>query len=143
MQQVYSLEQVLDYKRRLEDREREKLAHAELMKREQTARLDALLTVMEEQVSSTASVLDIEHRGQYWSLQLRRIKDARHSLREVELQRDHAQTSLLAAAVERKKFEIHKETEITRKNQLYLQAEQKMLDECALVAFRRQAERKS
>jgi len=65
MQQVYSLEQVLEYKRRLEDREREKLAHAELMKREQTARLDALLTVMEEQVSNTASVLDIELRGTY------------------------------------------------------------------------------
>ncbi len=142
MQQVYSLEQVLEFKRRLEEREREKLAHAELMKREQTERLNTLLDVMEEQFSSTASVLSIEHRGQYWSLQLKRIEDARHSLQEVQLERDHAQASLLAAAVERKKFEIHKDSEISQKNLLSLQAEQKMLDECALVAFLRQKERK-
>lgn len=142
MQQVYSLAQVLDYKKRLEDREKENLAQADLSRQEQRQRLDTLLGVMEEQIVKSSSIHNIEHRGQYWNLQLQRIQQARRNLLTTELAYDAAQAKLLEAAVERKKFEIHRETEFLEKKQIYLQAEQKMLDECALQAFLRQRERK-
>jgi flagellar export protein FliJ len=142
VQQVYSLEQVLDYKKRLEDREKENLAQVELVKQQQKERLNALLAVLEEQLDKAVSVYSIEQRGQYWNAQLERIEQARRSLESAQVECDHRQACLLKAAVERKKFELHRDAELAEKRHLYLQAEQKMLDECALQAYLRQKERK-
>ena len=137
MHQAYSMEQVLDYKRMLEDREKENLARALKYKQQQKERLEQLLGVMEEQIDKAVDVYDIEHRGRFWDYQMQRISEVRQCLSQAELECDKVQLRLLAAAMERKKFEIHKDSELAEKRREQLSAEQKMLDETALVAFSR------
>lgn len=136
---TYSLEQVLGLKRQLEEQRKLQLAQAEQVRRHQVERLDSLLSLMEDQISAELTPDMIEYRGQYFAAQLNRIENARQTLKSATDVRDVAQASLVRAALERKKFEVHRDAALEKARQAEQTLEQNILDETAVQIFLRQA----
>jgi len=136
---TYSLEQVLGLKRQLEDQRKLQLAQAEQARQEQVERLDLMLRMMEDQCDAKVSPDMIEQRGQFFFSHLTRIQDARKTLQSAIDLRDVAQAHLVQASVNRKKFEVHKESTMAVARQAEQAIEQSLLDESAIQVYLRQA----
>ena len=137
--QTYSLEQVLGLKRQLEDQSKLQLAQAEQARQEQAERLDSLLRLMEDQCDVKVTPDMIEQRGQFFLSQLTRIQDARKTLQTAINSRDVAQAHLVQASIDRKKYEVHKESTMAIARQAEQVVEQNLLDESAIQVYLRQA----
>ena len=138
MAHTYSLEQVLGLKLQLEDQRKLQLAQAEQARQEQVERLDSMLRIMEDQCETKVNPDMIEQRGQFFFSHLTRIQDARKTLQSAVDLRDVAQAHLVQAAVDRKKFEVHKETTMALARQAEQVVEQNLLDESAIQVYLRQ-----
>ena len=135
---TYSLEQVLGLKRQLEDQRKLQLAQAEQARQEQVARLDSMLRLMEDQCEALVNPDMIEQRGQFFYTHINRIQDARKTLQSATDSRDVAQAHLVQASVDRRKFEVHKESTMALARQADQAVEQTLLDESAIQVFLRQ-----
>lgn len=138
MAHIYSLEQVLGLKRQLEDQRKLQLGQAEQARQDQEERLASMLRVMEDQCAVKVNPDMIEQRGQFFFSHLARIQDARNTLQCAIDSRDNAQAHLVQASVDRKKFEVHKESTLALARQAEQVVEQNLLDESAIQVFLRQ-----
>jgi len=134
----YSLEQVLDLKKQMENQRKLQLAQAEKARQEQVERLDALFHTLEVQLETKLTPDMIEQRGQFFSSHLARIENAREELRRAVDHRDLTQAHLVQAALDRKKFEVHKENVLAAVRQTEQIIEQNQLDESATQCYLRQ-----
>lgn len=139
MAHAYSLEQVLGLKRQLEDQRKLQLAQAEQARQAQVERLDAMLRLLEDQCDAVINPDMVEQRGQFFFSHLNRIQDARQTLGSATESRDVAQAHLVQASVDRKKFEVHRESTMALARQAEQSVEQILLDESAIQVFLRQA----
>jgi flagellar export protein FliJ len=135
MPHVYPLEQVLRLRQQQENQRKEQLAMAEVLRRERAHGLDALLDTMEEQMAVACSPDMLEHRDRYMDYQSQRIEAARQTLQRATESCSLAQAELTAAALEKKKFERHRELSLQNLERQRLAAEQQVLDECATQMF--------
>lgn len=135
MVHAYPLEQVLRLRQQQENQRREQLAVAEVLRKERAHGLNALLDTMEEQMTVACSPDMLEHRDRYLDHQARRIEAAKQTLREATQSRNRAQEELTSAALEKKKFERHRELALQDMEKQRLAAEQLILDECATQIY--------
>lgn len=135
---AYSLEKVLELKRQFEDQRQLQLAQAEQARQEQVERLDTLLQLMEMQLEVKLTPDMIEQRGQYMASHLEHIQQARQTLKSATVVRDRAQMSLVEAAIDRKKFEKHRESSFQLVRQAENVLEQNSFDESATQVYLRQ-----
>ena len=136
MVHTYSLEQVLGLKRQLEDQRKLQLAQAEQARQAQVERLDSMLRLMEDQCDALVNPDMIEQRGQFFFTHLNRIQDARKTLESAIESRDAAQAHLVQASVDRKKFEVHRESTMALARQAEQSVEQILLDEIGRASCR-------
>lgn len=137
----YSLQQVLGLKQQIEQQRMLELARAEKERQVQAENLAGLVSELEEQLEVRMSPELLEHRSRFLLCQNIKLDGARSLLAKKTEERDEAQRVLRCAAIERKKFETHKDTHMELFRQEQSRTEQAQGDEAAVLMFVRQGRR--
>lgn len=131
----YSLENVLDYKRRIEDLHKQTLAALEEKRLIQCQAEDDLRTTLKKCGLVPSNGWDYQNLVDYWEQLLREIQDCNLKIRKLEQEVEAQREKVIEASVDRKKFEVHKDKKLHQYSQAALRKEQGVLDELGSRAY--------
>jgi len=134
----YRLAQVLELKKQLEQQQMLVLARAEQARQAQEERLCNLVACVEEQIEVCLSPYFLEQRSMYFICKHDEVRLAQGHLGELTEVREEARLELLAAAIERRKMELHHEQFVATLRYEIQSREQQHADEVGAQMYLRQ-----
>lgn len=135
---TYSLESVLDYKRRIEEAQKLALAALEDQRLQENQVVDQLRSALDKCGLLPTNGWDYQNMVEYWEQLLQEIDTCNRKIIELEEQVQIKRANVVEAAVDRRKFERHREKELGSFTQAKIREEQVQLDEYGCMAFIRQ-----
>ena len=134
----YRLAQILELKKQLEQQQMLALARAEKARQAQEERLCHLVAGVEEQIEVCVPPHLLEHRCMYFVCKHDEVKSAQGHLGTLTEVREDARLELLAAAIERRKLEIHHDQYMATLRYEMQSREQQHADEVGAQMYLRQ-----
>lgn len=138
MEFTYSLEAILEHKRRVEKEHFEELSRVEQQHQHEAQLVEKLRVALGKCGLLPADGWDYQTLVEYWELLITEIDQANLRINQIEEQIELNRAKLIEAAVDRKKFERHRDNELSMYIDALQKKEQAYLDELSGLAFLRQ-----
>jgi len=137
---TYSLENILGYKRRIEEENKQALAILQEQRSSEDQAVDNLRSALGKCGLLPQNGWDYQNLVEYWEQLLVEIDGCNQRINVLEQQVNNKRANVVEAAVDRRKFERHREKEFSIYTQSLSRNEQNWMDELGGQAFIRQLE---
>lgn len=135
---TYSLNSILEYKRRLEDLQKQGLASLEKQHLIEDQAVDNLRNTLDRCGLLPDNGWDYQRLVEYWEHLIEDIDRCNRRVYQLEQQVKAKKQEVVQAAIDRRKFELHREKKCNIYNQEQARKEQIELDELGCMAYLRQ-----
>jgi len=125
----------LEYKRNIEDLHKQTLAGLEQKRLLQCQAADNLRSALNKCGLIPDNGWDYQNLVDYWEQLLCEIETCNEHIRKLEQEVQTERTKVVDAAVDRRKFEVHKQKKVSLYTQGQLRKEQELLDELGGRAY--------